>query len=90
MMGAFRVRILGVGIFCCLSSLLFGQEFSADWISTRVQSNETSTPGKIYVGKDKIRLEPKERGGMAAMGGVMIVDLSAQTSVCLLYTSRCV
>ena len=33
MMGAFRVRILGVGIFCCLSSLLFGQEFSADWIS---------------------------------------------------------
>jgi hypothetical protein len=80
----FRVRILGVGIFCCLSSALFGQEFSADLISTRMQSNETSTPGKIYVGKDKIRLEPKEGGGMAAMGGVMIVDLSTQTSVVLL------
>jgi hypothetical protein len=80
----FRVGILGVGIFCGLSSGLCGQEFSADWISTRVQGNETSTPGKIYVGKDKIRLEPKEAGGgMAGMGGVMIVDLSAQTSVVL-------
>jgi hypothetical protein len=84
MIRGLRVRILGVGIFCCLSSLLFGQEFSADWISTGLQSDETSTPGRIYVGKDKIRLEPKEGGGMAAMGGVMIVDLSTQTSVVLL------
>jgi hypothetical protein len=84
MMRKCRVPVLGVGIFCCLASLLFGQEFSADLITTRVQSNETSTPGKIYVGKDKIRLEPKESGGMSAMGGVMIVDLSTQTSVILL------
>jgi hypothetical protein len=80
----FRVPVLGVGIFCCLSSLLFGQEFSADLISNRIESNETSTPGKIYVGKDKIRLEPKDSGGMSAMDGVMIVDLSTQTSVILL------
>jgi hypothetical protein len=84
MMRNFRVPVLGVGIFCCLSSLLFGQAFSADLISNRMESNETSTPGKIYVGKDKIRLEPKDSGGMSAMDGVMIVDLRTQTSVILL------
>jgi hypothetical protein len=80
----FRVPLLGVGIFCCVSSLLFGQEFSADLISNRIESNETSTPGKIYVGKDKIRFEPRDDAGISAMGGVMIVDLSTQTSVILL------
>jgi hypothetical protein len=84
MMRNFRVPVLGVGIFCCLPGLLFGQEFSADLISNRIESHETSTPGKIYVGKDKIRLEPKDSGGMPAMDGVMIVDLRTQTSVILL------
>lgn len=61
-------------------SLLAQTEFSADMVNTGKAG--TPTQAKLYVAKDKMRIEPQDRG--AAAMGVVIVNLSTQTSTVLM------
>ena len=70
------IRVFFVVALGLASSALFAQEdFSAD-IAQFNQEKQTSS-GKIYVTKDKVRLEPQGPNGH---GGVMILNFAAHTS----------
>lgn len=67
-------------LFPVLALSLFAQEFSADLVQTgRTNSNG---PTKIFVGKDKMRIEGSERGQMG--GGAMIIDFANQKTLMLM------
>ncbi|HYL96464.1 MAG TPA: hypothetical protein VET69_11735 [Terriglobales bacterium] len=59
---------------------LFAQEFSADLVQTG-RSNSNG-PTKIFVGKDKMRIEGSERGQLG--GGAMIIDFANQKTLMLM------
>ena len=75
MRSKFTVHLLCLALFSFLSTVLFAQEFSADFVD--LQNRANPTPAKIYVGKDKMRFEGKERGGRSA---AMIINLATQTT----------
>jgi hypothetical protein len=64
-----------------LSLGLFAQEFSADFVSIGTDRSH-SGPSKIFVGKDKMRIEGSERGQMG--GGAMIIDFANQKTLMLM------
>jgi hypothetical protein len=66
-----RVRLVLAVVLAC-SSGLFAQEFSADFVNLGKGDDQDVT--KIYVGKDRMRFEPKKE----QMAGAMIMDLSQQ------------
>jgi len=80
MVNAFGVRVLCLAAFCFGCSPLFAQEFSADMVRSNTETNESTTSSKIYVSKDKLRIEPQEHGGMGGGSGIVLLDLSTQTS----------
>lgn len=83
MIRRFAARFIGPAVFCCLACALFGQEFSADLVTTHASGGGVTA--KIFVGKDKVRIEPQQNGGMGGMGGgAVIMDMSTQTSVILM------
>ncbi|HKW68498.1 MAG TPA: hypothetical protein VJP04_14485 [Terriglobales bacterium] len=60
---------------------LFAQEFSADFV--RIGNDRSrSGPSKIFVGKDKMRMEGSERGQFG--GGAMIIDFANQKTLMLM------
>lgn len=72
--------VLMVAIFCFLATGLFAQQdFSADIVTSK-QDKQTS-PGKIYVTKDKMRFEPQ---GENAHMGFVIVNFATHTSQVLM------
>lgn len=83
MIRALKDFLLHACILCCLACALFGQEFTADLI-TKEDAGMALPAGKVFVGKDKARIETQGMGGMGRVGGVLIVDLTAQTSVILM------
>jgi hypothetical protein len=69
------VQLLCLALCSFLSTVVLAQEFSADVVDLQNQPNPT--PGKIYVGKDKMRFEGKEHGGKSA---AMIINFATQTT----------
>ena len=65
------VRLLLAVLLTC-SSGLFAQEFSADFVNLKGSGNQDVT--KIYVGKDRMRFEPKSEN----RSGAMIMDFSQE------------
>jgi hypothetical protein len=63
-------------LFSLLATALFAQqEFSADVVDKSEKGS--STPTKIYAGKDKMRFEGREQNGRT---GTMIINLATQTT----------
>jgi hypothetical protein len=60
--------------FLSVGTSLFAQEFAADIYSSSHADNSSSP--RIYVEKDKMRVESKERGGRS---GAAIINLATQT-----------
>ena len=80
-----RLSILRV-VFCAvLLSLLtlgaFAQEFSADFVNIGKDRSHAS-PSKIFVGKDKMRIETNEGGGFGM--GAMILDFADNKNIILI------
>src|SRR5579863_4438316 len=67
-------------LFPVLALSLFAQEFSADFYNTNKARSESS-PTKIYVSNDKMRIEGLDTGRMQ---GAMILDLANQKNVILI------
>ena len=65
------VRLLLAVLLACSSSV-FAQEFSADFVNLKKADDSNVT--RIYVGKDRMRFEPKKEH----MSGAMIMDFSQQ------------
>ena len=80
-----RLSILRVTFCAVLLSLLtlsaFAQEFSADFVSIG-KDRSHSGPSKIFVGKDKMRIETNE-GGEFGMGA-MIMDFADNKNIILI------
>ncbi|HLK31824.1 MAG TPA: hypothetical protein VKT29_01960 [Terriglobales bacterium] len=68
-------------LFPLLTISLFGQEFSADFVNTS-KDHRASGPSKIYVGKNKMRIETNEGGQMGMGAGIM--DFANQKMIILL------
>jgi hypothetical protein len=58
--------------------ILHAQELAADVVIHRTNGEETR--GKLYRGKDAVRLETPEEGQGAAKGGIVIYDLAHQAT----------
>lgn len=65
-----------------LSASLFAQEFSADFVNTSKDHRSNSGPSRIYVGKDKMRIETQDRGQMGP--GAAIMDFPNAKTIILL------
>jgi hypothetical protein len=76
-----RAHTRWAALFVFVSAPLFGQSFSADFISTR--TGGVGNAGKLYVSNDKVRFESDRQ---AASGGrpVMILDLAQHLTTMLL------
>jgi hypothetical protein len=71
------IRIFLIILFSVLPVALFAQEdFSADIVSHR-QGEQEKTPAKIYVTKNKLRVESAGRNGQTA---VILIDFATQTT----------
>jgi len=69
-------RVFCVMVFSLLTTALFAQEdFSADVVDN--SEKDSSTPAKIYAGKDKIRIEGSEQNGRS---GAMIINFATHTT----------
>jgi hypothetical protein len=78
--------ILLLNLFC-FAGAAWAQEFSAEMVTVTTEAKGTPIDAKIYVGKDKIRIEPRE-GGMGRQKGVVIVNPATQTSDVLMPERR--
>ncbi|HKW24520.1 MAG TPA: hypothetical protein VJN48_01975 [Terriglobales bacterium] len=80
-----RFSILRFAFFVVLLSLLtfsaFAQEFSADFVNIG-KDRSHSGPSKIFVGKDKMRIETDEGGEVGR--GAAIMDFVNQKSITLM------
>jgi hypothetical protein len=75
------VRISGFIVLLSTPSLVFAQaEFSADIVD--LQKPNTPTQARIYLAKDKMRIEPQAGGPRG--GGAVIINFAAQTSTVLM------
>src|SRR5579864_7510874 len=69
-------RMFCVMLFSLLTTgLLAQQDFSAEVVNN--SEKESSTPAKIYAGKDKLRIEEGEQNGRS---GAMIINFATQTT----------
>src|SRR5208337_798360 len=74
------VHLFWLALFS-LSVVAFAQdEFSADMYNAQ-NGKDMVSQGKIYMAKDKMRMEPRQQSGP---GGVLIVNLATQTSAVLM------
>ncbi len=71
-----HVAIVVASLF--LPVILRAQELTADVVIHK--ANGTEARGKLYRGKDAVRLEPPEEGQGAVKGGVVIYDLARQVT----------
>ena len=68
-------------VLLSLSAAAFAQdEFSADMYNAQ-SGKDLVSQGKIYMAKDKMRMEPRQQSGG---GGVLIVNLATQTTAMLM------
>jgi len=71
------VRLFLLILFCILPVALLAQEdFSAEIVNHR-QGEQDKTPAKIYVTKNKLRVESTGRNGQAA---AILIDFATQTT----------
>lgn len=61
-----------LALLCCMSAPSVAQEFSAEMVNT---DNGSQHPAKIYFGKNKMRVDPEEKG---PYNGAVIVDFDTQ------------
>lgn len=77
------VCFLWVVLFSLTPAVLAQDEFSADMYNTlNGKDKDMVQQAKIYMVKDKLRMEPQQRG--EGMGGVVIVNMATQTSTVLM------
>jgi len=72
-------RALAITFLLLGCTALLAQEFSADMVDTK--QNGTTTSGKIFVGKTKVRIETEDR---PRGGGILIYDMTQQHSYVLM------
>lgn len=68
-------------LFPLLTLSLYAQEFSADFVNT-AKDKQDAGPSKIYVGKDKMRIDSQDRGQMG--GGAAIMNFADQKMIILI------
>ncbi|HEV8048818.1 MAG TPA: hypothetical protein VGP35_13870 [Terriglobales bacterium] len=69
-------------LMACFATSVFAQEdFSANVVNQRAGKNTTNTQTKLYVTKDKMRIDSNEANGH---GGSVIVNFTKQTNVVLM------
>jgi hypothetical protein len=74
------VRFLLLVLFSFTAAAFAQDEFSADLYNAQ-NGKDLVSQGKIYMAKDKLRMETQQRG---SPGGVLIVNLATQTSSLLM------
>lgn len=85
-MRASTIHILLLSL-CSLAGAARAQEFSAQMSTFTAETQANPNLSKIYVGKDRMRIDP-QRGGMGSRTGVSIINLATRITDVLIPERR--